>query len=78
MKYNKDKVDEMILALLHLTAFENRSELRAWKGHDWNALDRLHNKGYISDPNSKAKSVLMTKLGARQSRELFEKYFGSE
>ncbi len=40
MEYDKGKVDEMVLALLSLTMFEDRSGLRAWKGHDWAALDR--------------------------------------
>jgi hypothetical protein len=39
-------------------------------------MDRLHEKGYISDPKSKAKSVVMTAKGVQQSRELFEKHFG--
>ena len=53
------KVDEM-LALLILTTFEeNPSGARAWKGHDWNMLNRLHIKGHISDPISKAKSVVV-------------------
>jgi hypothetical protein len=78
MEYDKHKVDEMVLALLYMTMFEERSGLRAWKGHDWDALDRLHQKGYISDPRSKAKSVVVTEKGAKRSRELFEMYFGSE
>jgi hypothetical protein len=77
MEYDKDKVDEMVLALLHLTTFEDRIGLRAWKGHDWDALDRLHEKGYISDPKGKAKSVVVTEKGAKRSRELFEGYFGT-
>jgi hypothetical protein len=77
MEYDKDKVDEMVLALLFLTIFdEGQYGARAWKGHDWDALDRLHAKGYISDPKSKAKSVVMTEEGARRSRELFAKHFG--
>jgi len=78
MEYDKDKVDEMVLALLYLTTIEERTGLRAWKGHDWDVLDRLHQKGYISDPKSKAKSVVVTEEGAKRSRELFESYFGSE
>jgi hypothetical protein len=77
MEYDKDKVDEMVLALLSLTMFEDRPALRAWKGHDWDALDRLHKKGYISDPKSKAKSVLMTEEGATRAQQLFEKHFKS-
>jgi hypothetical protein len=72
MEYDRDKVDEMVLALLWLT---QTGEGRAWKGHDWEALDRLHAKGYISDPKSKAKSVVMSGEGERRSRELFERHF---
>jgi Domain of unknown function (DUF6429) len=78
MEYDKDKVDDMVLALLNLTVFEQGSALRAWKGHDWEALDRLHGKGYISDPKSKAESVVMTEEGAKRSRDLFERYFVKE
>jgi len=78
-RYDEDKVDEMVLALLFLTAFEESPHgARAWKGHDWNVLDRLHAKGYISDPRSKAKSVVVTEEGIRQSRALFAKYFGKK
>jgi hypothetical protein len=75
MEYDKDKVDEMVLALLSLTMFEDRSGLRAWKGYDWGALDRLHAKDYISDPKSKAKSVVVTQEGAKRAKKLFEKHF---
>jgi hypothetical protein len=78
MEYDKDKVDEMVLALLRLTMFEKRSGSRAWKGHDWDVLDRLPQKAYISDPRSKAKSVAVTEKGAKRSGDLFENYFESE
>ncbi len=41
MDYDKDKVDEMALALLYIS-FEDRGSTRAWKGMDWEVLDRLH------------------------------------
>jgi Domain of unknown function (DUF6429) len=75
MDIDEDKVDDMVLALLYLTTFEDKPRLRAWKGHSWDALDRLHRKEYISDPATKAKSVLLTEVGAKRSQELFEKYF---
>jgi hypothetical protein len=67
-----------LLALLYLTMFRDSYGTRAWKSHDWEALDRLHAKGYISDPKSKAKSVVMTEEGARRARELFEKHFATK
>jgi hypothetical protein len=75
--YNKGKVDEMVLALLHLTSFRDHESVRAWKSHDWDALDRLCEKGLISDPKSKSKSVILTAEGARRAEELFRKFFGS-
>ncbi len=76
MEYDKDKVDEMILALLYLTTFKDEFGFRAWKGLDWDSLDRLHEKGYISNPKSKAKSVALSEAGAKLSEELFKKHFG--
>lgn len=75
MEIDEEKVDDMVLALLYLTTFVDKLRLRAWKGHSWDVLDRLHRKEYISDPAKKAKSVLLTKEGAKRSQELFETYF---
>ncbi len=69
MDYDTDKVDEMVLALLCLTMFPEAGGTRAWKGHAWEALDRLHAKGSISDPKSKAKSVWMSDEGVQRARE---------
>ena len=74
MDYDQDKVDEMVLALLFLTLHD---EGRAWKGHDWEVLGRLHQKGFIFDPVGKAKSVMLTEQGLKLSEELFHKHFCS-
>jgi uncharacterized protein DUF6429 len=78
MAINSDKVDEMTLALMYLTTFKDRHGLRTWKSHDWDVLNRLHERGYIDDPVSKAKSVMLTEEGAERSRRLFEKHFMTE
>ncbi len=57
--YDERKVDDVILALLHLNAFKDGGGWRAWKGFDWDALDRLYERGLISNPKSKAKSVVL-------------------
>jgi Domain of unknown function (DUF6429) len=67
-----DKIDEAVLALLHLTLHEGN---RAWKGVDWDAMNRLHEKGFISNPVGKAKSVLLTERGLVESEKLFRKLF---
>jgi len=75
MEYDYEKVDEMTLTLLWLTSFREAGVRRAWKGHDWDTMDRLYSKGYISDPKSQAKSVLMSEDGEKLSKELFTKFF---
>ena len=77
MEYDKDKVDEMALALLYLTSFTDEYGTRAWKGMAWEVLGRLYEKGYIGDPVGKAKSVVLTEEGEKLSKELFLKHFGS-
>lgn len=74
--YDERKVDEAVLALLHLNAFKDRYGWRAWKGLDWGALDRLHERGLIGDPKSKAKSVPLTDEGVALAEELFQHHFG--
>ena len=76
MAFDTDKVDEVVLALLHLNSFDSRGATRAWKGFDWECLDRLHARGLISDPRSKAKSVVLSDEGERLARELFARHFG--
>jgi Domain of unknown function (DUF6429) len=76
MTYDVAKLDEIVLALLHLNTFGDRGVTRAWKGFDWDSLNRLHARGFISDPKSKAKSVVLTEEGARLAEELFRRHFG--
>jgi hypothetical protein len=80
MNYDEDKIDEYTLALLYLVAHERQEGLgaRAWKGFDWETLNRLHEKGYISNPVGKGKSVGMTEEGFLRAKALFEQHFTKE
>ena len=72
MGVDTDKIDDAVLALLYLTLHDHR---RAWKGFDWDALDRLYQKGLICDPVNKAKSVVFTEEGLKRAEELFQAMF---
>ena len=76
MAIDWNRVDEVTLALLKLTSFKEQGIVRSWKGHDWDVMNRLHEKGWIHDPVGKAKSVVMTEQGVEQSEALFAKHFG--
>ncbi|MGT2472015.1 DUF6429 family protein [Paraburkholderia terrae] len=72
MNINTDAIDEATLALLHLTLHD---QYRAWKGFDWDVLNRLYEKGFICDPVNKTKSVVFTEEGLRESERLFRQRF---
>ncbi|KAI9129339.1 DUF6429 family protein [Acaryochloris sp. CCMEE 5410] len=79
MKPDNNKIDDAVLALLALNIHDETEQgARSWKGHDWEALNRLHHKGWISDPVTKAKSVILTPEGLARSRELFKQLFTKE
>jgi hypothetical protein len=66
-----------MLALLCLVVNDRQEGFgaRAWKGFDWDTMNRLHEKGYISNPIVKSKSVGMTEKGFLKAKELFERHF---
>jgi hypothetical protein len=72
MEIDADKVDQAVLALLPLGRHDG---YRAWKSFDWEAMGRLYQKCYISDPVGKAKSVLFTEEGLRESERAFQELF---
>jgi hypothetical protein len=51
---------------------------RAWKGFDWETLDRLYEKRWIENPRSRAKSVVLTEEGLANSARLFQHYLESQ
>ena len=72
MDPDHDKIDDAVLGLMWLTLHD---QFRAWKGFDWESLNRLHEKGLIVDPKNKTKSVVLTDEGLLRSEELFRKLF---
>ncbi|MHA6848764.1 DUF6429 family protein [Ralstonia syzygii] len=74
MSINTDTIDEVVLALLFLNLCDDEGN-RAWKSLDWDALNRLHDKGLIGDPVSRAKSVILTDAGRQEAERLFRRYF---
>ncbi|ABC32417.1 Preprotein translocase subunit SecA (ATPase, RNA helicase) [Hahella chejuensis KCTC 2396] len=72
MVIDEEKIDEAVLALLHLTLHQGN---RAWKSFDWEVMNRLYEKGLIHDPVEKTKSVALTERGMQESERLFQRLF---
>jgi hypothetical protein len=73
---DSDKLAEVGLAILGLTASDDHGQIRAWKGFDWDLLDALYEKGWTNDPKGKTKSVVLTEEGARLAEAFLQKHFG--
>ena len=67
-----DRIDDAALAILLLGRHDG---YRTWKGLDWDVLNRLHEKGFISNPVSKAKSVVFSEEGLERAERLFRELF---
>jgi hypothetical protein len=74
LEIDTERVDGAVLALLLLGLHDGS---RVWKGFDWGAMERLHKKGFISDPVGKAKSVVLTEEGQREAERLFTEMFAA-
>ncbi|UPG93884.1 DUF6429 family protein [Luteibacter aegosomatissinici] len=72
MSIDTAAIDDAILALLQLGLHEGNL---SWKGYDWDALERLHQRGLIANPANKSKSVILTGEGLAESARLFNEHF---
>ncbi|MFG6430444.1 DUF6429 family protein [Roseateles sp. LYH14W] len=72
MNLDTERIDDAVLALLLLGLHDGD---RAWKSFDWDAMGRLHEKGLISDPVGKAKSVAFTEEGLHKAQALLQSLF---
>ena len=75
MELDTNKIDDAVLALLCLGLHDGA---RAWKGFDWDAMNRLHEAGYITDPRGKAKSVVFSEEGLERAERLLQELFGNQ
>ena len=65
-----------MLALLYLDTHERDPAVgaRIRKSFDWDAMNRLHEKGLISNTVGKAKSVAITEAGLHKAELAFRAY----
>lgn len=72
MQYDDKLIEDAVLALLAIYSFD---EGTAWKGFDFEIMNRLHEHGFISNPVNKKKSVWLTEEGLERGREVAARQF---
>ncbi|MBC3209100.1 hypothetical protein HU755_20035 [Pseudomonas sp. SWRI111] len=75
MEYDRKLIDDTVLALL---AACSSASGNAWKGYDFEIMNRLHEQGLISDPVNRNKSIWLTEEGLERGREIAERMFGAK
>lgn len=80
----KEKIIDLNLLLLYLSGWEEDSRqnpgkkiYRAWNGYLFEVLNELQEKGYIQQFRN-GKSVIITEEGIQKSKELKQKFLGSD
>ena len=75
-------IEKLTIMLLYLTSWRELtsrrpSPLRAWKGYNFDVLNDLAEKGYISG-SRRAKSVYIEDKCIEEAKELLKEYFDFE
>lgn len=72
MEYDNKLIEDAVLALL---ATFSSDDGNAWKGFDFETMNRLHEHGFISNPMNKKKSIWLTTEGMKRGKEGADRLF---
>ncbi|MCO7627917.1 DUF6429 family protein [Pseudomonas fluorescens] len=73
MEYDDKLMEDAVLALLAALSSDKGN---AWKGFDFEIINRLHEQGFISNPVNSNKSVWLTEEGLERGRAIAARLFG--
>lgn len=73
MEYDDKLIEDAVLA--QLVAYSSDTG-NAWKGFDFEIMNRLHEHGFISDPVNRNKSIWLTEEGLARGRQVADRLFG--
>jgi hypothetical protein len=64
-----EQISKLTLLLLYLTSWKEGEAQRAWKGYDFDVLNKLEEDGFIAQSKT-AKSVYLTEEGIKAAKKL--------
>lgn len=73
MEYDDKRIEDAVLALLATFSSEHGN---AWKGFDFEVMNRLHEHGFIGNPVNRKKSIWLTEQGLERGRQIAGRLFG--
>lgn len=69
-----EELTMMLLYLSHFTerdGFSDEDDKRAWKGYDFDILNKLDEEDYIRQGSHRSKSVYITKEGVARAKKTY-------
>ncbi len=75
MQFDEQKIEDAVLALLSVFA---SAQGQVWKKYDFAVMDALFEKGLISDPKTRAQSIVLTAVGEERGRQLAVQLFSPD
>jgi hypothetical protein len=73
--YDESKIEDAVLALFGAFEFEGG---RVWKKFDFDVMNSLYSKGYITSPIGRTHSVNLTAEGLTKAKSCADRLFKSE
>lgn len=74
----EEQIKELTLLLIYLTSWTEKEPYgeyqRAWKGYNFDILNKLESENMIGGSTYKAKSTYITEQGIEKAKELMKKY----
>jgi hypothetical protein len=64
----QEQISNLTLLLLYLTSWKENEVQRAWKGYDFDVLNKLEEDGLIAQSKT-AKSVYLTEKGIKEAKK---------
>ena len=72
MEYDMKLIED---AVIDLMADYSSDDGNAWKGYDFEIMNRLHEQGLISNPVNRNKSIWLMEEGLERGREIAGRMF---
>ena len=76
----KKAIKELTLLLMYLNRFTDEKNFKtakdfyAWKGYNFDIINKLDDEDFISQGKYRSKSVYITEKGIEEAKKLLEKY----
>ena len=76
----KKAIKELTLILMYLNRFTEEKDFKtakdfyAWKGYNFDIINKLDDEDFISQGKYRNKSVYITEKGIEEAKKLLEKY----